>query len=136
MVQRHHQALSIPGEMEDGVHVEVVLGEFVVRDSGGAEDGDRLPPPVGEYDIPPEVVPGNEVAQVCDSPDALRLGVPHADLGVSVHLNRGRFPTPPSHQLVQQAHRLLGLQPGQATAARRGTSGPATESRGDVTRSL
>ena len=88
MVQGHHQALPLVGELEDGVHVEVVLGELVVvREGGGAEDGDRLPPPVGEDDVPSEVVPGHQVAQVGDPPDPLRLRVPHADLGVSVHLH-------------------------------------------------
>ena len=58
----------------------------------------------------PEVVPGHQVAQVGDPPDPLRLGVPHADLGVSVHLHwlvgaRRR----PSRQLVEQAYRLLRL---------------------------
>ena len=66
MVEGHHHALPLLGELEDGVHVEVVLGEFVVRERGGAEDGDGLPPPVGEDDVPPEVVPGNQVAQVGD----------------------------------------------------------------------
>ena len=70
------------------MHVEVVLGELVVvLEGGGAEDGDRLPPPVGEDDVPSEVVPGHHVTQVGNPPDPLRLGVAYADLGVSVHLN-------------------------------------------------
>ena len=85
VVQHHDDAGS--RDVEDRVNVEIVLRRLVVVGKLRlVEDRARFEGTRSEHDVPTEVVPCADVAEVDDSPDAGRLGVPNPALGIRVQL--------------------------------------------------
>ena len=85
VVQHHDDAGN--RDVEDRVNVEIVLRRLVVIGKDRlVEHGARLERARSEHDVPTEVVPRADIAEVDDSPDSGGLRVPHPALGMRVQL--------------------------------------------------
>ena len=85
VVQHHDDAGN--RDVEDRVNVEIVLRRLVVIGKHClVEHGARLERARSEHDVPTEVVPRADIAEVDDSPDPRGLRVPNPALRMRVQL--------------------------------------------------